>query len=689
MRKKLLSIIPAFMAACMLWAASPMDAEAAQKDQTVEISTKVGEAVFKFTFDKEQYYMITITDPDGEVTSKENWELETEISIVSPKIGTYQIGISAEEDFTSTSTMTTSALDYTDAESSNITITSEIVGLTLRFVDGQLVGSWDDTGLGTINVKVTNPKNLQEIYSESIKESTFTADISSDIDEIEVYLVAASSAKIDGSGVRYTMQVIRDLKGSVDFNGKPITNETTTNAHITLEEPRTVYIERDGKEVYREELEAGEYDAEVPLDGTENTFKAYVADESGNENTFDGYVVRDVTYPAFSMSGTIADGMTTTDSVITVSGTVTEVDVVDLNGITVEVGDGSRFTYDYPLDLIGENKITLSAEDEAGNVATVDLTIIREEKQDYTPYIIGGAFVALVLIIIVLVVKLRSGYEYVDEDEEDEDEDGESDDSEDDEDDAEDEDDEEEDREPTKRELKKQKKQEEKERKEQEKEQKKQAKIDAKQAKKDEKERMKAAKEASKAELAARIPTPKERLDALQRKNGRWKTIFGFASMGVLVLICLVLFRVCLLITVVGSGSMEPTIQTGSFVIFNRLRYVTKNVERGDIIAFWSDDGNSSDEESKVYLKRVVGIAGDEIEFHDGVMYLNGMQCEESYIPDGVQTTCDKTFIVPNGCVFVLGDNRENSMDSRYWGDPYVNLEDIIGKYLGGVEIPF
>lgn len=686
MRKKWLSIIPAFMAACMLWTANPMDVYAAQKDQSVEISTKVGEAVFKFTFDKEQYYVITITDPDGEVTSKENWDLETEISVVSPKVGTYEITIAAEEDFTSTATMTTSALAYTEAEESNITITSDIVDLALRFVDGQLVGSWDDTGLGTINVEVTNPKTLQKIYSESVKESTFTADISSDIDEIEVYLVPASSSKVDGSGVRYTMQVIRDLKGIVDFDGKPVTNETSTNAHISLEEPRTVYIERDGKEVYREELEAGDYDVDVPLDGTENSFKAHVADGSGNENTFDGYVTRDVTYPAFSLNDTVYDGLTVTSSVITISGTVTEVNTVDLNGITLEVGDGSRFTYDYPLENIGENKITLSAEDEAGNIATVDLTIIREEKKDYTPYIIGGAFAALVIIIIILVVKLRSGYEYVDEDEEAEDDESEDDDEETDEDETEDD---EEEQEPSKREMKKQKKQEEKDRKEQEKAQKKQAKIDAKQAKKDEKEHLKAAKEAAKAELAARIPTPRERLDALQRKNGRWKTIFGFLSMGLIVLVCVVLFRVCLLVTIVESGSMEPTIATGEFAVFNRLRYVTKDVERGDIIAFWSDEGNGSDEESKVYLKRVIGIAGDEIEFHDGCLYLNGMQCEENYIPYGVQTACDKTFTVPNGCVFVLGDNRENSMDSRYWGDPYVNLEDIIGKYLGDISIPF
>lgn len=133
--------------------------------------------------------------------------------------------------------------------------------------------------------------------------------------------------------------------------------------------------------------------------------------------------------------------------------------------------------------------------------------------------------------------------------------------------------------------------------------------------------------------------------------------------------------------TIVASGSMEPTLQTYDIAIYNKLAYVFDNAERGDIINFWSE------EFGKYFSKRVIGIAGDEIEFHNGYVFINGQKCDESaYIAEEIETNCTKTFTVPDGTVFVLGDNRENSYDSRFFENPYIPIKDIEGKLL--ITIP-
>jgi len=139
-------------------------------------------------------------------------------------------------------------------------------------------------------------------------------------------------------------------------------------------------------------------------------------------------------------------------------------------------------------------------------------------------------------------------------------------------------------------------------------------------------------------------------------------------------------FTVVVRNTVIASGSMEPTLMTGDIALYNKLAYDITDVQRGDIIAFWSDEGNA------FYAKRVIGLGGDTIEFHDGYVFINGLLADESlYLDENVETNCSKTFTVPEGCVFVLGDNRDESLDSRYFLNPYIPLEDIEGKYIGSI----
>ncbi len=154
--------------------------------------------------------------------------------------------------------------------------------------------------------------------------------------------------------------------------------------------------------------------------------------------------------------------------------------------------------------------------------------------------------------------------------------------------------------------------------------------------------------------------------------------VFAMLRVFIPVTIVFVVCNVLILPTSVMSGSMEPTLTIGNLAVYNRLAYVNKEIKRGDIVSFYSDEMGVE------LAKRIIGIPGDEISFQDGYVVINGQVADESdYVPADIETNCNKTFNVPAGCVFVLGDNRENSFDSRFFKQPYIPIEKIDGRYMG------
>lgn len=142
--------------------------------------------------------------------------------------------------------------------------------------------------------------------------------------------------------------------------------------------------------------------------------------------------------------------------------------------------------------------------------------------------------------------------------------------------------------------------------------------------------------------------------------------------------ICVLIFQFVLLNGNVPSGSMEPTIKTGELILTNRLAYSFSSPETGDVIVFWSD------ETDKLLVKRVIGVGGDVINIKDGEVYINGKKVEESYIAGKTWSPSKEevTYSVPEGSVFVMGDNRENSGDSRFFENAYISNDDIKGKVI-------
>lgn len=128
--------------------------------------------------------------------------------------------------------------------------------------------------------------------------------------------------------------------------------------------------------------------------------------------------------------------------------------------------------------------------------------------------------------------------------------------------------------------------------------------------------------------------------------------------------------------TVVPSDSMQNTIHTGDRLITNRLAYLFSEPQRGDIIVFPSPDNKEV-----LYVKRIIGLPNETVDIIDGTVYINGLKLEEEYVSsDIIDSTKNSTYEVPDGCVFVMGDNRETSIDARYWKNKYVNIDDILGK---------
>lgn len=124
---------------------------------------------------------------------------------------------------------------------------------------------------------------------------------------------------------------------------------------------------------------------------------------------------------------------------------------------------------------------------------------------------------------------------------------------------------------------------------------------------------------------------------------------------------------------IVLGSSMEPNLSTGQFLLVNRLAYEFGPVERGDIIIF-DYPGNTSDD----YVKRVIGLPGDEVRITEGYVYVNDTPLVEPYLTE--MTPGAGIWAVPSGSYFVMGDNRDGSSDSRVWGT--LADEYIIGKAL-------
>lgn len=149
-----------------------------------------------------------------------------------------------------------------------------------------------------------------------------------------------------------------------------------------------------------------------------------------------------------------------------------------------------------------------------------------------------------------------------------------------------------------------------------------------------------------------------------------------FACATAACILAFVLFRCIFGIICISSGSMEPTLHSGDVRFSLNMPYTFGDPcpERGSIIVFYHEEADT------VLVKRLIAIGGDEVVIKDGFIYVNGEKQEEPYTQGKTEDSDHNTgYCVPEGCVFVLGDNREASWDSRYFETPYIPLSAVIG----------
>ncbi|KAB7665381.1 signal peptidase I [Bacillus sp. B1-b2] len=167
--------------------------------------------------------------------------------------------------------------------------------------------------------------------------------------------------------------------------------------------------------------------------------------------------------------------------------------------------------------------------------------------------------------------------------------------------------------------------------------------------------------------------------EAIKKESIEWLKAFGIG------IIIFIIIRAFLFSNYVVDGeSMLPTLQDGNKLIVNKLGYRMTGFEHFDVIVFHAN-------EKEDYVKRVIGVPGDKIEYRDDQLYINGNRYEEPFlnfyrnqVSSGRLTgnftleelTGEK--IVPKGKLFVLGDNRLGSWDSRHFG--FIPIEDVVGK---------
>lgn len=180
------------------------------------------------------------------------------------------------------------------------------------------------------------------------------------------------------------------------------------------------------------------------------------------------------------------------------------------------------------------------------------------------------------------------------------------------------------------------------------------------------------------------------------------KEVFDWIYSIVVALFLAMLIHIFLFVpTKVSGESMYPTLDNGQYLIVSKISHVLREMpDYGDIVIIdsrtrrersWIDDltepmnnyiaiFDRTWQEHSVWVKRVIGRAGDVLEFHDGAVWRNGQKLDEPYINEPMEFSMDGSYTVPDGMVFVMGDNRNHSSDSRFIGP--VPVDHVLGHVV-------
>ena len=160
---------------------------------------------------------------------------------------------------------------------------------------------------------------------------------------------------------------------------------------------------------------------------------------------------------------------------------------------------------------------------------------------------------------------------------------------------------------------------------------------------------------------------------SVAKELASWVAVVFFA-----VAAALFINQVIIVNAMVPSGSMEDTIMTDDRIAAFRLSYAFSEPQRFHIVVF-----PFPDDESTLFVKRIIGMPGETVEIINGQVFIDGSiePLEDSFVY-GIPHGNSGPFTVPEGSYFMLGDNRNNSRDSRYWTNQFVEREQILGRVI-------
>lgn len=159
-------------------------------------------------------------------------------------------------------------------------------------------------------------------------------------------------------------------------------------------------------------------------------------------------------------------------------------------------------------------------------------------------------------------------------------------------------------------------------------------------------------------------------------KNTRRELLSWILTIGLAFIIAMFIRTYIFELVDVPTGSMLNTIQLNDKFIENKFIYRFEPIKRGDIVVF-----KYPDDPSVNFVKRVIGIGGDTIEIKNGVLIRNGKVVKEPYLKEPMKGTFGP-YVVPPNHYFMMGDNRNQSLDSRFWKNKYVSRDQILGKIV-------
>lgn len=614
----------------------------ANKNITVELKSDYTSCAFKLNFTNPGEYIATLISPS---TDNYNKRITTDFAQVDDlnmicnatkcKAGTWTISITDPnaESPDEIGTVKVSVEATKEKESDivdNIKVGKDISGLKLFFVDNELNVKWTDESCGNVTVQVVNTATNEIIDNQNISNQSYSCKITEGIKTITVSVVPTSSSQIEDAIQKFNLEIISEPKGIVTFEDLDYTNKKYIEATADIEQEYGCEVYVNNKNVLQQGMmEPGTHAFNIPLSSENNSIRFYLVDENKNKYSFSKTLVQDTICPTLSLNKEY-DGVQTYDNKITITGKLSDYDKFYINDKNYNnISTDGQFDIECSLHL-GDNQIKLKAVDKAGNEITYDAAIImKEKKSSPIGYVIVLVIVVISLVIVITkVIKKRNQYK-----DDDLNEDSTS-----------------------------------------EMEKKTEDELDYIQDDEeyDENEEQEGAREMSLDEY--------EELQKKELKSNA--TRFEWIKFSILCLALIIFLNFVVTICIIPTGSMQPTIAAGDIVLTNDLAYLISDPKRGEIVVF------KSTEKREKMNKRVIGLPGDTISFKNGYVYVNEQKLDESeYLSEDVETNSLKTFVVPADSYFMLGDNRENSDDGRFWNEPFIKKSAIKGKVFFDIPL--